>query len=307
MTARALVSPAAYVVVSLVFLAASAGLRAQKQAEMTSPEERAAFHQDPQWAVIAPHLPNPDTASGAELEMAADVLRARRFPEDALDYYGYAIARGAPLSEVLNKMGILRMELRQYDLARELFLRTVRAKKNDASAWNNLGVIEYIHHQYRAAIADYRRAAKIDKKSSVYHSNIGMAYFDNGDVETARREFAIALQLDPHTFEHRGEAGGNTAHIVGTQNYPHFAFEMARVYAKHHDDENTILWLSKATEAGYDTKAEMGADSDLSNYLKDPRVIIMLKNAQQLRSHTSSGAHTASLGPAPAGPHPPEK
>ena len=50
--------------------------------------------QDPQWLAVKPHLPDPATASADKLEMAGDVLRARRFPEDALDYYQYALRRG---------------------------------------------------------------------------------------------------------------------------------------------------------------------------------------------------------------------
>src|SRR6195952_1484086 len=105
--------PASLAASLLILPLLSTPVRAHAQAEAVSAQERAAFHQDPQWEIIAPHLPDPKTASAAQLEMAADVLRARRFPEDALDYYGYAIARGGPVSDLLNKMGIIRLELRQ--------------------------------------------------------------------------------------------------------------------------------------------------------------------------------------------------
>jgi tetratricopeptide (TPR) repeat protein len=270
--------------------------RAHAQAEAVSAEERAAFHRDPQWEMIAPHLPDPKTATAAQLEMAADVLRARRFPEDALDYYGYAIARGGPVSDLLNKMGIVRLELRQTALAHELFQQTVRGKKNNASAWNNLGVTEYIDKRYKNAIADYRRAAKYDKRSAAFRSNLGMAYFESGDVESARKEFSAALAIDPHAFERR-DAGGMTAQVVGTQNYSQLAFEMAKIYARRHDDEATLLWLAKATEAGYDTRHEMAQDVVFRPYEKDPRVLLMLKNAQQMRMRAvASAAPTQSLG-----------
>jgi tetratricopeptide (TPR) repeat protein len=273
--------------------------RACAQAEGVSAEERAAFHRDPQWLVIAPHLPDPKTATAEQLETAADVLRARRFPEDALDYYGYAIARGAPVSDMLNKMGVVRLELRQTDMAHTLFQQTVRAKKNDPAGWNNLGVTEYIEKRYKNAISDYRRAAKLNKHSAAYRCNLGMAYFESGDMESARKEFAVALNLDPHAFEHR-ETGGVTAQVVGTQNYSQLAFEMARIYARHHDDAATLLWLAKATEAGYDTRHEILVNAELRPYAHDPRVILMLKNAQQMRGRSVAVAAPAqSLGPAP--------
>jgi tetratricopeptide (TPR) repeat protein len=262
-----------------------------------SAEERAAFHRDPQWQVIAPHLPDPKTGSATELETAADVLRARRFPEDALDYYGYAIARGGPLSSILNKMGVVRLELHQTALAHELFKRTVRARKNDASGWNNLGVTEYIERRFKNAISDYRHAAKLDKHSASFRSNLGMAYFESGDMESARKEFSAALTIDPHAFERR-EAGGTTAQVVGTQNYSQLAFEMAKVYARHNDDAAVMLWLAKATEAGFDTRREMLQDVALRPYVQDPRVVLMLKNAQQMRMRSvAAAAPVQSLGP----------
>src|SRR5579875_3970850 len=190
----------------------------QQPAPLTSPDERAALHNSPDWALIQPHLPDPKTASAAQLEMAGDVLRARRFPEDALDYYGYALQRGGDVSELLNKMGIVRLELRQVDLAHAMFLRTVRAHKKDAVAWNNLGVTDYAMQDYRGAIGAYRHAVKLDKGSAVFHSNLGLAYFEKGDAEEARVEFARALQIDPAIMS-GGDNGGTTAHVLGAHNY----------------------------------------------------------------------------------------
>jgi len=281
----------------LVFPLLTVTPRANAQAEAVSATERAAFHQDPQWAMIAPHLPDPKTGSADKLELAGDVLRARRFPEDALDYYGYAIARGGPVSELLNKMGIVRLELRQNALAHELFQQSVRARKKDPSGWNNLGVTEYLDKRFKNAISDYRRAAKLDKTSATYHTNLGMAYFESKDMESARQQFAQALALDPHAFDRR-DSGGITAQIVGTQNYPELCFEMAKLYARHKNDEATLLWLAKAAEAGYDTKYAMSNDSALQPYAKDPRVLLILKNAQQMRMRSVAATRPAqSLGP----------
>jgi len=94
---------------------------APPSAPLTSDKERAALHNSPDWELLAPHLPDPQTASVAKLETAGDVLLARRFPEDALDYYGYAMARGGDIGVLLNKMGVVRLELRQPELAREKY------------------------------------------------------------------------------------------------------------------------------------------------------------------------------------------
>ncbi len=286
-------------ILSFSLFAGVAASSAQAPAERVSAEERAAFHRDPQWATIEPHLPNPQTGSAAALETAADVLRARRFPEDALDYYGYALARGGNVGDLLNKMGVVRLELKQDDLAHELFLRTVRANKKNAMAWNNLGVTEYVAKRYKSAIADYHRASRLDAKSAIFHVNLGMAYFESGDLESARTELAKAVRLDPHSFESR-DGGGQMVHVVGSQNYGHLAFEMARVYARRHDEANTLLWLAKASEAGFDVKQEIAEDAALAPFLRDPRVTVLLENAKQLRTRSVAAVNLQSLGPSAA-------
>jgi len=281
------------VFLSLAAASSAACLFAQNKkpepARLTSDTERAALHNSTEWQLVQPHLPDPLTASAASLELAGDVLRARRFPEDALDYYGYAIARGGNVSELLNKMGITRLELRQTDIARQMFLRTVRAKKNDAQAWNNLGVTEYSDHNYNAAIVDYKRATKINRNSAVFHSNLAMAYFEANDLISARKQFAIAIQLDPSIMQRR-DTGGVTAHLVGSKNYPEMCFEMARLFARAHNLDSTRLWLAKASEGGFDVREGMSGDSVLRPYLKDPEVVLMLANISNMRKRSIAAA-----------------
>lgn len=274
--------------------------QASKQAPLTSPEERAALHRSSEWGIIAPHLPNADTGTAAQLETAADVLRARRFPEDALDYYGYAMARGGNVSELLNKMGVVRLELRQTELARQMFLRTVSVQKKNAVAWNNLGVTEYSMGNYRKAIEDYRRASKLDKKSAVYHSNLGMAYFEGKDMDSARGEFSQAIRLDPSILQGSAENGGTTAHVLGTANYGELCFQMAQLYAREGKIEAMRLWLAKAAEAGFDVRDQMSGSAVMARFRKDPEIVQMLANAAQLRgknlAKNVSGGVVPSLG-----------
>jgi len=285
----AILSLAAVTSAASVFAQTSTPKPAPEQARLTSDAERTALHNSTEWQMLQPHLPDPQTASAASLETAGDVLRARRFPQDALDYYGYAVARGGNVSDLLNKMGIVRLELRQTDLARQMFLRTVRAKKNDSQAWNNLGVTEYADHHYTAAIVDYKRATKLNRNSAVFHSNLAMAYFEQNDMASARQQFAIAIQLDPKIMQEQ-ELGGITAHIIGSKNYPEMCFEMARLYAHNRDAESTRLWLAKASESGYDVRAGMSEDVVFRPYMKDPEVILMLTNSSQMRKRSLAAA-----------------
>ena len=268
-------------------------------APLTSNIERNALHDSPDWALIAPHLPDPQTASAARLETQGDILMARRFPEDALDYYGYAMARGGNVSVLLNKMGVVRLELRQPELAREMFLRTVHAQKKNASAWNNLGVAEYQEKHFRTAASDYQKASHLDRRSAVYHSNLGMVYFEMKNMEDAQHQFAIAMKLDPKIMDPT-EGFGSVAHVMGSTDYAGLCFEMATMFASQHQLTQMRRWLAKASEGGYDVRNAMQAETAFHPYLKDPEVKQILINSDLLRKKTVASVNIKPLEETPA-------
>jgi len=257
-------------------------------------------HDDPQWTTVQSHLPDPLTASPAKLELAADVLRARRFPADALEYYNYALQRGGDQALLLNKMGITELELQNMMAARAYFTRAVKLKKKNADGWNNLGAVEYLQRRYRNAISDYDRAIKINKKDSSYHSNLGTAYFDLKQFDSARKEFEIALKLDPEMFQRRRMSAGVTAHLLSPEDHARFCYEMARLYAKNGDEADMLHSLQMASEGGFDVAGEMGRDASLSPYRKDPRVLTILQNARALRSGRTTAVAAGTVPPLPA-------
>ena len=259
-------------------------------------------HEDPEWPLIQAHLPDPLTASPSQLEMAADVLRARRFPADALDYYSYALHRGATdQAMLLNKMGVTELELQNILQARAYFEHAIKLKKKNADGWNNLGAVEYLERRYRNAIMDYSHAIKLDKKESSFHSNLGTAYFDTKDFDSARKEFEIALRLDPDMFLRRRMAAGVTAHFLSPEDRARFNYEMARLYAKNGDEVNMLNSLQMASEGGFDVASAMVRDTSLAQYRKDPRVLLLLANARALRTtHSAMAATAGPLSPLPA-------
>jgi tetratricopeptide (TPR) repeat protein len=254
-------------------------------------------HQDPQWLNVQQHLPDPAVATPQNLELAGDILRARRFPEDALDYYIYALKRGGQEAPLMNKLGVTELELRNSIAARAYFERVVHLKPKDAQAWNNLGAVEYLNGRYGNAISDYKHAIKSNSKSATFHSNLGIAYFEEKNFKGARQQFSLALQLDPDMSAHDG-ATGVVARMLSPADHARYCFEMARLYAQHGDEENLFHYLTMASEAGFDILGEMRFDAVLAPYRKDPRVVLLVRNAQALRSGPNSIAE-AKDGPPP--------
>jgi tetratricopeptide (TPR) repeat protein len=249
---------------------------------------RERMHHSDQWALIAAHLPDPATATPQELELEADILRARRFPEDAMDYYKYAMARGGDQAKLLNKLGITELEMRNIELGRAYFHRAVAMNKKDADAWNNLGAVEFVDGRADEAISDYKRAVKLKKRDAVFHANLGSAYFQRKDYGVARKEMATALKLDPLVFTRDGGGAGVEAHVLSSGDRARFSFEMARLFALNKDEDQMLYWLAKASDAGIDIQREMHKDAALAAFEKDPRVVTLVKNADALRRNTSA-------------------
>jgi len=190
-------------------------------------------HEDPQWLLVQPHLPSPVTATPQVLEMAGDVLRARRFPEDALEYYNYALQKGGQEGPLMNKLGVTELEMHNTVAARIYFQRLVRLLRKDAQGWNNLGAVECLDGNYGRAISDYNRAIKLDKTrdkaSAAYHSNLGAALIEEKDFKGARQQYEIALRLDPEMADHSGGMG-MTARMLSPEE---LSFPSRRSLSRH--------------------------------------------------------------------------
>lgn len=283
----------------LLFTLFVAGPQLYAQSNLPSHEAAVQLeHQDPQWPLIASHLPDPATTSSERLEMIADVLRARRFPESALDYYVYALKRGGEEAQLLNKMGVTELEIGNNRLARAYFQRVVHLNQKSADGWNNLGAVQYLEGQNGNAISSYKRAIKLNKKSASFHSNLGTVYFQTNDFKRARKEFATALALDPGLMVHGGGPGGVTMRMLSPEDHARFSYEMARIYAQAQNEAEMLRYLTRASEAGFDVLDAMGRDDVLKQYRKDPRVLLLVHNAQALRSGQLPGTvSNASLQP----------
>ena len=283
---------------SIAILSSATLARAQQPARDEA-VERALRHATPEWAMIGPHMPDPATATSEKLAEAADVLRARRMQEDALDYYRYALKSGGDVSKLENDIGVTLLELNRFPEARIAFKAAVKAKPKYAQGWNNLGAVEYVAGNPKAALGNYMRAVKLDKKSAVYHANLGTAYFELKDFESARAEFARAVKIDHGVFQEGGWAGVQ-AHVLSTSDRGRYCFEMAKMAASLHDVDNVIRWLARSSEAGFNVKDEIASDKDFNPYRKDPRILMAIRNARAMR--TGQIADSGLAEPAPQTP-----
>jgi tetratricopeptide (TPR) repeat protein len=266
-------------------------LGAQGEADMKTPPEP--LHSESELQSIRSHMADPATSSAEKLEQQGDILRARRMPEDAVIYYQYALQRGGRPSPLLNKIGLLEMQMDSGSLARLYFVRATKSDRKDASAWNNLGAVNYMERNYLSAINNYKRAVKLQQKSAIFHSNLGMAYFSLKNFTDGQKQMAIALKLDPQIFLERGN-GGITARFLSADDRGQFCIEMAKTYARLNNIPEMLHQLGVASELGVDVMQKMAEDRVLATYRKDPRVIELVRVADSMRGKGVSPPNGAS-------------
>lgn len=277
--------------------------RAAAQNRSAADAEQLRLHATEQWRQIQEHLPDPGTASAQELEQQADILRARRFPEDAMDFYRYAMVRGGNQAVLLNKLGLTELEMRNNELARAYFKRALKLAGKNAEIWNNLGAVEYLDRGAQSAVADYKKAIKYDRSDAVFHANLATAYFETKEFNSARREMATALKLDPAIYDKPIGTGGVKAHVLTSEDRARFAFEMARLYARDGQQDQMLHSLAMACEFGMDVQREMRRDPVLARFENDPRVVVLVHNALTMRTGrtaTVSAQSNSSAATAPA-------
>jgi len=193
--------------------------------------------------------------------------------------------------------------MRNIELARAFFKRAVKASPKTPDAWNNLGAVEYLDRGAEAAVSDYKRAIKLDKRQAVFHANLATAYFETRNFGGARREMTAALKLDPGIFDKDLSTGGVEAHVLTSEDRARFSYEMAKMYARNGQVDQMLHSLAMASEAGMDVQREMRKDAVLAQFENDPRVVVLVHNGEMLRTgHAATVTASSNAGAAAARP-----
>jgi adenylate cyclase len=96
-------------------------------------------------------------------------------------------------------------------VAQRFYQRAIEMDPNYAFAWAALGRLQFIAYMNGEStdngLAAVEHALKIDPNLAEAHSSMGRIYRDQGREEDALREHALALTLDPESYEVNREAG----------------------------------------------------------------------------------------------------
>lgn len=102
---------------------------------------------------------------------------------------------------VLNNLGNLFKEIKDYKKAIRAFSDAIRLNPKDFNAYNNLGIVYEAINDYDKAIVAYKQAVKIKPNYSKAVNNIGVVLYKQKKYKEAIEIFKIALKIDPEYNE----------------------------------------------------------------------------------------------------------
>jgi len=126
-------------------------------------------------------------------------------------------------------------------------------------AHNNIGIILYKRGMPDEALSHFEQALRIDPTLVETHNNIGIILFNLGKLYDALNHFESVIRLN--------------------QDYnPSIYFNIACVYARLSNIEESISWLRKATKMGYNNWDVIKTDKDLKNIRNSEGYKEIIKN-----------------------------
>lgn len=98
-------------------------------------------------------------------------------------------------------LGWVLSELKRYEDARREFLEALRLNPGYARAHAGLGgILVEADRDYKAAVAEYRKALELEPKNVTYLNDLAWTYYRAGQLDEAREAFQQAIQIEPENL-----------------------------------------------------------------------------------------------------------
>jgi type IV pilus assembly protein PilF len=97
------------------------------------------------------------------------------------------------------RIALVYRNLGKYQLSREYFERALALRPHFPEAWNNLGTLCLLEKKWDQAIGLFKKAADdlTYQTPQFAYSNMGLAYINKGDPQTAVFNYERAIKFDP--------------------------------------------------------------------------------------------------------------
>lgn len=239
---------------------------------VAGPPAQAGLQQDttPRVVLDAKELSDPKA-----IEQRADLYMVRKYYPEAVQLYQRLTGLQPRNPLHYNKLGIAYHQLQELEGAKRAYRKALQLNPRYAEAVNNLAAVEYAQKSYRTAIFTYLKALSLSPHDAVVYSNLGTAYFAYEKFDYAMDSYRYALTLDPNIFQRSGRTG-SIVHQRDIKDIAAFNFYMAKTYASLGKVEQTLEYLLKAWEEGFQDLRKELADKTFEPLAQDPRFMEFL-------------------------------
>jgi tetratricopeptide (TPR) repeat protein len=144
----------------------------------------------------------------------------------------------------LHLLGVIAHQAGNWPAAIELLQRSVAARDDVALYHSNLGEMLRLSGQPKEAVASGRRAIELDPNHPAALNNLGIAYFDIEDYESAQQCYRRAIALDPgfaEAYSNLGNTLRTTKHLDEAVAAYNRAIELNPNYAEAYNNLGTAL------------------------------------------------------------------
>jgi tetratricopeptide (TPR) repeat protein len=207
------------------------------------------------------------------------VLAEQGDTNDAIIHYNESLRINPGVAEVHTNLGAALLKQGKLDEAILHFREALRIKPSSAEAHDNLEKVLAARRKIKEDISKFQKALRTMPQNPAIHYQLGNLYKTDGQLTDAIDQYQKALSIQPGfvpalinlagvylTKEEYGKAISVWMNIIRLRpESPGTYYNIACIYAKQNRIEESIDWLKKAIEKGYENWDLIKTDKDLEN------------------------------------------
>ena len=117
--------------------------------------------------------------------------------EQAIRDYDFLIQNKLADADVFNNLGVIYANNKEYQKAKELFLKAVKSNGKKAEIHDNLAEVLMQIKDYTNAIEEYNKVTEVEPDNTMAIYNSGVAYMKNRDYAKAKEQWEKILVVNP--------------------------------------------------------------------------------------------------------------
>ena len=211
-------------------------------------------------------------------EQIGDSFMAHQRYQAAIEAYKRAPKDNA---DAWNKMGIAYQLMFNLTDAMHCYRTAYKLSPKNSNVLNNLGTVYDAMKQYHNAEKMYRKALKVDSQSALIRKNLGTNLVAQHKYDKGWAEYVTALKMDPQIFDHNSRPRvENPASISdrGAMNY-----YMAKGCVRAGQPERAVEYLRLAINEGFTNPKKIIADNEFAGLHNLPAFQELMSSETQKR------------------------